>query len=154
VCALHLGTHIHVDIIHIIWESVLDIQVVPKRYIHIIIRNINLVYTSFWDTCILLILMGSIILLSKPKGYIGQILTSIKFVSLGLWYKIESTYVQCTLGDKHGETQRGTHIMRLFHALHARHIYRWMLIAVLRILLLPAVLKIELYSTRNTKNVK
>jgi hypothetical protein len=26
------------------------IQTVPKRCIHIIIRNINLVYTSFWDT--------------------------------------------------------------------------------------------------------
>jgi hypothetical protein len=34
------------------WSSKLisNIQSIPKRCIHIIIRNINLVYTSFWDT--------------------------------------------------------------------------------------------------------
>jgi hypothetical protein len=30
-----------------------NLQDIPKRCIHIIVQNINLVYTSFWDTCTL-----------------------------------------------------------------------------------------------------
>jgi hypothetical protein len=32
------------------FNAFMVIQSVPKRYIHIIKRNINLVYTSFWGT--------------------------------------------------------------------------------------------------------